>query len=157
MITYQRVLVPLDGSELAEEVLPLVEKLAGPVDAEVTLLRVVEPISAGEAMASAGVVTPDALLGREMDAKAYVATAARRMAAKGIRVKPRVSLGQPAEAILSAIGETGAELVAMTTHGRSGVARLLFGSVAEAVLRGSPVPVLLIRAHAPVVAAGSAR
>lgn len=152
MITYQRVLVPLDGSELAEEVLPLVEKLAGPVDAEVTLLRVVEPISPGEAMASAGVLTPDALLAREIDAKAYVATVARRLAGKGIRVKPRVSVGPAAEAILAAVGATGTDLVAMTTHGRSAVARLLFGSVAEAVLRGSPVPVLLIRAHAPVAA-----
>lgn len=157
MAQYQRVLVPLDGSELAEAVLPFVEKVAGPLDAEIVLLRVVEPLSAGEVRASAGVVAPDAYLAREWDAKEYLADIDRRLAGKGIRVLRRLQVGRAAEEILTAIEGSGADLVAMTTHGRSGVGRLLFGSVAEAVLRGSPVPVLMMRmpAHAP--AGGRAR
>ena len=65
---YERVLVPLDGSERAEAILPIVEQMAGPLDAEFVLLRVVEPISPGEAMASAGVVSPDIFALRKMAA-----------------------------------------------------------------------------------------
>jgi nucleotide-binding universal stress UspA family protein len=140
---YQRVLVPLDGSELAESILPFAEKVAGP--AELILLRVVEPLSAGEVMASAGVVTPDALLARELDAKHYLAGVEQRLKSKGLRVQRRLQLGHPAEEILATAKASGADLIAMTTHGRSGLGRLLFGSVAEAVMRASPVPVLMVR------------
>jgi nucleotide-binding universal stress UspA family protein len=141
---YQRVLVPLDGSQLAESILPLAEKVAGP-QAELVLLRVVEPLSAGEVMASAGVVTPDALLARELDAKHYLAGVESRLKSKGLRVQRRLQVGRAADEILATARAAGADLIAMTTHGRSGVTRLLFGSVAEAVLRASPIPVLMMR------------
>jgi len=142
---YTRVLVPLDGSELAEAILPFAEQVAGPLDAEVVLLRVVEPILPAEAIASAGVVTPDSLALRELDGKRYLSQVERRLSKKALRVRTRVTLGPPAEAILATARTTGADLIAMATHGRSGLGRVLFGSVAEAVLRASPVPVLLIR------------
>jgi nucleotide-binding universal stress UspA family protein len=142
---YERVLVPLDGSEQAEAILPLIEQMAGPLDAEFILLRVVGPISPGEAMASAGVVSPDAFLARELDAKRYLNEVERRLSKKGLRVRAQVALGPPAEEILAAAKATGADLIAMATHARSAVGRILFGSVAEAVLHTSPVPVLMIR------------
>ncbi len=145
---YARVLVPLDGSEQAEAILPFVEKVAGPLDAEVVLLRVIEWPSAGEVMASAGIVAPDALLVQELEAKQYLATLERRLVQKGLRVQRRLQLGRAADEIVAVAAAAGADLIAMTTHGRSGVGRLLFGSVAEAVLRASPVPVLLFRATA---------
>ncbi len=150
---YKRLLVPLDGSELAEAILPFAEQVAGPLDAELVLLQVVELMSPIEAIASAGVVTPDTLALREMDAKRYLVAIEQRLSKKGLRVHTRVALGPPAEAILAGVRATGADLVAMATHGRSGLGRVLLGSVADAVLRASPVPVLLIRMTAKSVAA----
>jgi nucleotide-binding universal stress UspA family protein len=155
---YERVLVPLDGSELAEAILPFVEQVAGPLDAEVVLLRVIEPPSPVELMASAGVVAPDIFTLRDMDAKTYLSAVERRLSKKGLRARTRVTLGgPPAEEILAAIKATSADLVAMATHGRSGLGRALFGSVAESVLRASPVPVLLIRMTAKSDAAPGPR
>ena len=148
---YERVLVPLDGSELAEAILPFAEQVAGPLDAELVLLRVVELMSTIEAIASAGVVTPDTLALREMDAKRYLLEIEQRLAKKGLRVHTRVAFGPPAEEILASARAAGAGLIAMATHGRSGLGRVLWGSVAEAVLRASSVPVLLIRMTAESV------
>jgi nucleotide-binding universal stress UspA family protein len=141
---YERLLVPLDGSEPAEAILPFVEQVAGPLDSEVVLFRVVEPISPAEAL-TAGVVTPDTLALREMDAKRYLSEVERRLSKRRLRLRTLVGLGPPAEEILAAAKATGADLIAMATHGRSGLGRVLFGSVAEAVLRASSVPVLVIR------------
>ena len=105
---YTRVLVPLDGSELAEAILPFAEQVAGPLDAEVVLLRVVEPILPAEAIASAGVVTPDSLALRELDGKRYLSEVERRLSKKALRVRTRVTLGPPAEAILATARTTGA-------------------------------------------------
>jgi nucleotide-binding universal stress UspA family protein len=155
---YERVLVPLDGSEIAEAILPFAEKLAGPVDAEAMLVRVVEPLSAGEAFAAGGVVAPDTLFLRQLEAKEYLARVERRLANKGIRVRTDLRSGTPAAEIVAAATSWGADLIAMATHGRGGLGRLLFGSVAEAVLRAAPVPVLMIRTTAKVsVPAGEAR
>jgi nucleotide-binding universal stress UspA family protein len=138
-------LVPLDGSDLAETILPLVEQVAGPLEAEVILLRVVEPVSTAAALVSAGVVSPDTLARHELEAKRYLAQMEPRLAKKGLRVRTQVANGPPAKEILVAAQAISADLIAMVTHGRSGLGRVLLGSVAEAVLRASPVPVLLIR------------
>jgi nucleotide-binding universal stress UspA family protein len=146
---YKRILVPLDGSEVAETILPFAVQVAGPLDAEVVLFRVIEPISPVEVVASAGVVAPDTFTLRDMDAKRYLSDVERRLSKKGLRVRTRVALGgPPAEAILAAVQAINADLIAMTTHGRSGLGRALFGSVAESVLRASAVPVLLVRTPA---------
>lgn len=140
---YERVLVPLDGSEVAEAIVPFIEQVAGPLEAEVVLLRVVEPMSPAEAMASVDVGAP--LAAREDNARRYLSELERRLSNKGLRLRTRVAFGSPAEEILAAAKATGADLVAMATHGRSGLGRVLFGSVAEAVLQTSVVPVLVIR------------
>jgi nucleotide-binding universal stress UspA family protein len=142
---YDRVLVSLDGSDLAEAILPFAEQLAGPLDAELILLRVVEPVSTAEALASGGYVSPESFTLRDLEAKRYLAGVKARLSKKGLRTRALTVLGAPAEEILAVVKHTGANLVAMTTHGRSGLGRALFGSVAERVLRESPVPVLLMR------------
>jgi nucleotide-binding universal stress UspA family protein len=142
---YERVLVPLDGSKGAEAVLPLIEQMAGPLDAEFVLLRVVGPVSPVEAIASAGVVAPDSFALRELEAKQYLHGVERLLSKKGLRARTRVAFGAPTEEILAAAKATGADLIAVATHARSGMGRLVFGSVAEAVLHASPVPVLMIR------------
>jgi nucleotide-binding universal stress UspA family protein len=142
----KRILVPLDGSATAEAVLPAVLGVAGPLGAELTLLRVVEPVSAVEAIAAAGVVAPDAFLLRELEAKEYLARAWDRVARSGVAARTELRTGQPATEILSAAAEGGADLIAMSSHGRTGVARAFLGSVAQQVLARSPVPVLFVRA-----------
>jgi nucleotide-binding universal stress UspA family protein len=96
-------------------------------------------------MASAGVVAPDTYALREMDAKRYLVEVERRLSKNGLRVQRRIALGPPVEEILAAAKASGADLIAMATHARSALGRLVFGSVAEAVLHASPVPVLMIR------------
>jgi len=153
---YERVLIPLDGSELAETILPFAERIAGPLDAEVLLLSVVEPMSAVAGLAGGAVVGPDALFLRQMEAKKYLGEVAARLEAKGLRVRTLLGLGMPAGEIVEFAKAERADLIAMTTHGRSGLRRVVFGSVAEAVLRTAPVPVLMIRMTAKAVASTEA-
>jgi nucleotide-binding universal stress UspA family protein len=153
---YKRALVPLDGSVVAETVIPFLLEIAGPLDMEVVLLRVNQPV-APIVIEGARSVQVEDLEARRIDAEEYLAPIAVELRAKGIRVDTRVHRGLPAEEIAAAAKEEGADLIAMSTHGRSGLGRLLFGSVAEAVLRHSDVPVFLMRASEAQVAARAAR
>jgi len=74
-----------------------------------------------------------------------------------VRVEGRVRRGNPADEIVAAARETGADIIAMSTHGRGGLGRLVFGSVAQAVLRHVDIPVLLMRATEAQVAKRGAR
>jgi nucleotide-binding universal stress UspA family protein len=149
---YKRVLVPLDGSPLAEAILPFLLEIAGPLDMHLTLLRVVEPIPPSVTEASSRVVVED-VEGRRREAEGYLQTVAKTIEARGLVARCEVRRGQPAHEILEAAKAAGADLIAMGTHGRSGLGRLLFGSVAEAVLRHADVPVFLMRQTAARTAA----
>lgn len=149
---YERVLVPLDGSELAETILPFAERIAGPLGAEVVLLTVVEPLSAITGLATGGVDRPDALFLRQLEARTHLTETAKPLEARGLRVRTLLGLGVPAVEIVESARAVGADLIAMTTHGRSGLRRAVFGSVAEEVLRAASVPVLMIRMPAPAPA-----
>jgi nucleotide-binding universal stress UspA family protein len=140
---YKRVLVPVDGSETAEAILPFILEIAGPLDLEIVLLRVHQPTPPMtiEGSTFLRVEGPEA----QAACEAYVAGLAAEMRTKGVRVNTRVRRGQPVDEILAAAREEAADLVAMTTHGRTGPARLLFGSVAEGVLRHADIPVFLMR------------
>jgi nucleotide-binding universal stress UspA family protein len=128
---YSRILVPLDGTASAEGILPFAERIAGPVDAEVVLLQVVEPLSAAEIVASAGVTGVDTLHLRELEGKRYLATIADRLGDKGLRTRSILRLGSAAPEILAAISDEKIDLVAMATHARTGLGRLVLGSVAR--------------------------
>jgi nucleotide-binding universal stress UspA family protein len=131
-----RVLVPLDGSALSEEILPVVRGLPDP---EVLLVRVVEAHGEGKEPEGARMLASAA----ERD----LAWIAERLRSDGVRVGAVVTRhGQAAAQILGAATDLGASLIAMTTHGRSGFDRLVLGSVAEKVIRKSPLPVLALRA-----------
>ena len=153
---YERVLIPLDGSELAETILPFAEQVAGPLDAEVVLLQVVEPPSPIAGLGTGGIVSPDALYLRQVEAKRYLDAVAGRLQGKGLRVRTVLGLGTPASEIAATARAECADLIAMTTHGRSGVKRAIFGSVAEEVLRSADIPVLAIRKPAPITAPAEA-
>lgn len=139
---YERILVALDGSERAERVLPYVAPLADKFGASVTLLRATTSVG----MVVAGDIDPTPLLEAErQEATAYLAALAARLAEVGLTVSTASPEGPAADALVEHARRTGADLIALTTHGRGGLGRLLFGSVADAVLRHAPCPVLLVR------------
>lgn len=147
---YKKILVPLDRSAGAEAALPVAADLARADQAVIRLLHVAPPPTA--IVAEGRVI---AYADQESERlqhiwEVYLREAARQLA--GVRVEYAVRFGEPAEEILEAARESGADLIAMATHGRSGVVRLMLGSVAEAVLRRSEVPVVLVR-HGLAVAA----
>ena len=141
---YKRVLIPVDGSEIAESILPFILDIAGPLDLEVVLLQVNRPMPPYAIEGTRHVDLED-VEGRREAALAYLGGLAAEMKAKGITVETRVRRGEPVAEILAAARDDDADLIAMTTHGRTGPARLLFGSVAEGVLRHASVPVFLMR------------
>jgi nucleotide-binding universal stress UspA family protein len=140
---YRRVLVPLDGSAIAEGALSFIRQVAGPLDLDVTLLCVVVPSPPG--VVEGGPVIVDDAAQLQAKAEAYLAPLAAELRAGGVRVATEVRRGDPVIEILAGAREMRADLIAMTTHGRTGFGRLLLGSVAEAVLRQSGVPVILMR------------
>jgi nucleotide-binding universal stress UspA family protein len=141
---YKRVLIPVDGSEVAESILPFILQIAGPLDLDVILLRVNRPIPP-MAIEGTRYFDVDDVAARREDAEAYLGRLGAEMRNSGVRAHTRVRRGEPVEEILAAAREEAVDLIAMTTHGRTGPARLLWGSVAEGVLRHAPVPVFLLR------------
>lgn len=131
-----KVLVPLDGSPLSDTLLAHVRPLLEPTAPEVHLLRVLDASTPAE----------DAAARRQLEA-----------AAAGTGAKVHIAHGPPAQRILENAEALGADLIAMATHGRSGVARWVRGSVAEEVLRGAPVPVYLATPEAMNAVSGDAR
>ena len=135
----ERVLVPLDGSDLAAAILPQVRRILFYKDAEIILVQgVYVPANAG----AEAVELPDIL--RAQAAK-YLDGVAQTLSSQGARVRTVARIGDAAEVVLDVAAEEKASMIAMSTHGRSGIARWVRGSVAEKVLRASRVPVLAVR------------
>ena len=152
---YKRALIPLDGSMVAESIIPFILEIAGPLDMEVALVRVLVPVPPMALEGTRHVVIEDVAKLRA-EAEEYLASIAAQLRAKGVRVTTAVRRGEPVAEILAGAREVDADLIAMTTHGRSGLSRLLFGSVAAAVLSQAEVPVFLMRQTAAQVAARAA-
>jgi nucleotide-binding universal stress UspA family protein len=150
---YRRILVALDGSEVAERILPHVEALAEKFGSALTLLRatpgmgeVVAATGAGGGPMDGEVVDPTPIIEAErQEAAAYLDAAAADLRGKGLTVDCDQPEGPAGELVVERARRLGADLIAMTTHGRGGLERLVFGSVADAVLRNAPCPVLLVR------------
>lgn len=124
-IPFRRVLVPLDGSEASRAVLPGAERFARLFESELLLLT----------------VETDDAPGAAEDARAT----AERLKKEGVKAATLHLKGDPASEILDAAEAENADLIAMATHGRSGVSRWVFGSVTERVLRESTIPLLVVR------------
>lgn len=144
---FRKILVPLDGSPLAESILPHVVSLAGCEGGEALLLRVhvLPTFQYGMTDLAAYPVTPAEEDADRTAALEYLQGVAERLGAMGVRARALVRDGSVAECILQTAETEGVELIAMSTHGRSGIARWLIGSDANKVMRGAGVPVLLIR------------
>jgi nucleotide-binding universal stress UspA family protein len=141
----EKILVPLDGSELSERILLDVERLARKLDAEIHVLRVLQPVVAS-GMGEAVLVLPPE------DPMPYLRSVVRRLKEAGLKASAVALEGPAADSILRYATESGATLLCMATHGRSGLVRFLLGSVAEEVVRKAPCPVLLRRSVAAVPA-----
>ncbi len=141
-----RILVPLDGSALAEAILSQVIELAMLRRSEIVLLRV--------ALAHATLVSdPVAAQVRVIEeAQAYLAGIEANLVAQGLAIKSVVRYGHAADEILDHARTGDVAMIAMSTHGRGGIRRWALGSVAETVVRHAPVPVLLVRATGPAAA-----
>jgi nucleotide-binding universal stress UspA family protein len=138
---YHSILVPLDGSILAEAILPEVEELAALLNARLNLIRV------SSAHVLPGVDPTDAQVRVVRHAQAYLEKFSEQLSTKNIDTEIHTPYGNPAEKILEVCRRHDIDLIAMSTHGRSGIGRWLLGSVAEKVVRYSEKPVLLLRAH----------
>jgi len=143
---YEKILVPLDSSELAECALPEIKKLiAEGFPREIILLSVVSvpTLTVGE-----GVDYPALRNSRFEKFREYLEGVRKRIAAEGITVKTEIHEGDPAHAINQYVKNNAVDLIVIATHGYSGMKRLMFGSVALRVLHDAQVPVLLIRPEA---------
>ncbi len=136
---FKKILVPLDGSKLAEQILPRVEQLVEFCKAEITLLQVVMSykVNPQEEKEERAQLT--------QTAQAYLDTVAARFQKKDIPTRPVVTFGKDAVQICDYAKENKFDLIAMASHGRGGLTRWALGSVADKVLSCSDVPVMLIR------------
>jgi nucleotide-binding universal stress UspA family protein len=151
----ETVIVPLDGSQLAESALPLAREIQDKFAAKLVLLRAVESL---QGVPSAGLLDPPAAVASEIeltqkvqdaaseDAAAYLQAVVRQLAPA--TMETLVMADQPADAIVQTAAERPNALIVMSSRGRSGLSRLVFGSVAEAVLRNSTAPVLVVKSPA---------
>jgi nucleotide-binding universal stress UspA family protein len=165
---FKKVLVPLDGSELAEAVLPYVEDLGKRCAAEIILLQVVAtppdrttaiyqpprgdmpmqplPDSADDVViAQHPIYREQEMASLRAEAERSLVGAKERLSEAGLKARVEVLFGRPAEKIVEYALKEKVDLIAMATHGRSGFGRWVFGSVAEKVLRAVALPILLIR------------
>lgn len=147
---YNTILIPLDGSRRAEAILPHVEQIARWSNAGLVFMRVLEP---NPIIVDPYDPQPVFPLHEEMEKQAaevdtYLAGIAGEMRAKGITVERKVVRGPIVESILNVADDVNADLIAMASHGRSGLARVFYGSVAAGVLQRINRPLLLIRSRA---------
>jgi nucleotide-binding universal stress UspA family protein len=152
---YKNILVPLDGSELAECVLPHVESIAKGCETQsVVFLRVVEPLPMPSGYDGATYFTKEDIKKATADARASAEKYLKDLVAKtnynGVKIQPHLVVGierkNVAEEVAEYATKNGIDLIVMSTHGRSGISRWAWGSVADRILRSACVPVLMVRA-----------
>jgi len=147
---FRHVLIPLDGSALAEQVLGHAVVLSTLMQADYTLLRVIDPLIPTSYPPTKYSFSVDQQRREQLqaEAQAYLDRVAERLRAQSLEVQTKVvTHHHPAVAILEEAEKHGFDLIGMETHGWGGLTRLLIGSVADKVLRGASIPVLLHRPH----------
>ena len=149
---YKKILIPLDGSKLAEAALPHAEELAkGCGTEEIILVSVTERVQGYRAFEDPSLplgqrLVPESSGKKEKPAQKYLDRIAKGLQAKGIKADAEVLIGDPASEIISYASHPGCDIIVMSSHGRSGPSRWAYGSVADKVFRATCVPVLMVRA-----------
>ncbi len=143
----KKILVPLDGSDVAMTILPVIEAFAKTMGASLVLYHSVAPLSAYPGFEAAGAAAlGDAVEEMQKQAREILARAAEGVTSLGVEVTTVVSLGAAVDGTLQAVDELDVDLIAIATNGRSGLGRVVLGSVADGVIRRSAdVPCLVIR------------
>jgi nucleotide-binding universal stress UspA family protein len=145
---YNAILVPLDGSKRAEAILHHVEELAQRCDARVVFLEVVEPVPFLVGLEASEVALKQLdLEQRAKKAESYLAALQGEFREKGIDARTCIAHGPVVEAILETAESEGVDLIALASHGRTGLSRVFYGSVAAGVLHRVDRPLLLIRSR----------
>jgi nucleotide-binding universal stress UspA family protein len=146
---YDTIVVPLDGSKRAEAIVPHVVELAQCHGAAVVLLHVVEPLPLFAGPEAAYPILDQGEHERRVEqARAYLAAQAQGIQEQGIEARVRVTHGPIVQTIIDVAEQERADLIAMASQGRSGLARVFYGSVAAGVLQRIDRPLLLIRSEA---------
>ncbi|HEU5103350.1 MAG TPA: universal stress protein, partial [Roseiflexaceae bacterium] len=154
---FEHILVPLDGSPLAEEILEPALALGGLVAARYTLIQAINPPVVGYAPGAIAVAPDERMLEQwRAEAQMYLEHVAAGMRGRGYQVATQVGIAPPATAILDYARDHSVDLIALATHGRGGLTRLLLGSVADKVVHGAGMPVLIQRPRAERDARASA-
>ena len=145
---YKCIVVPLDGSGRAEKILPHVVSLAQCYGARVTFLQVIEltPLLVVDYGLPGGVL-PELIEQTKTEAETYLASWKDKFTEKGIETSVRVEQGPIVESIIKVAEEEGADLIAMASHGRTGLSHVFYGSVASGVLSRVERPLLLVRSR----------
>jgi nucleotide-binding universal stress UspA family protein len=144
---YQTILVPLDGSERAERILRHVEEVAQRYGATVILIQVVEPVPHSTGLEKTYVVLREEYERRTRQAKLYLADVQEKLGEKAIQAQAHVLHGSVVDQITAYAERGDVDLIAMASHGRSGLSRVFYGSVAAGVLHRVSQPLLLIRSR----------
>jgi nucleotide-binding universal stress UspA family protein len=145
---YDTILVPLDGSKRAEAILPHAEHLAHRFDASVVFLQVIEPVPLLVGLRGAEVGLEQLELGRRMkEAQSYLAARQGEFREKGIEARTLVDYGTVVNTIIETAKSEDADLIALASHGRTGLSRVYYGSVAAGVLHRVDRPLLLVRSR----------
>ena len=146
----KRILLPLDGSEMGEMVIPHVEALAGALGAEVILLHILEIPAAGALVSGTQLAnmssTPEAEERRVASALRYLDGLEKALGERGLSTSSVINSGSAADEIIRYAQKNAVDLIAMSTHGRSGIGRWVFGSVTQKVLHAGNTAVLTVRA-----------
>jgi nucleotide-binding universal stress UspA family protein len=154
---YRRIVVPLDGSAFAEQALEHAQRVAQPGQSEIHLLSVA-PLLEDQGLAVVDLypvyVYRDYLIDHKLEMEritqeltGYLEQISRQVQAAGYKTVTAIRFGHPADEIIAYAGQQSCDLIVMSTHGRSGIGRWVYGSVADKVLRSSTTPVLLVRAR----------
>jgi nucleotide-binding universal stress UspA family protein len=143
----RRILVPLDGSKMAEQVLPAVTPIAKALGCEMTLFQVPIVYTSGSLIGEWYLPLPGNFETVDQDARGYLDRLASDLREQGIGMSTATWVGPVAESIIEYAEANGTDLIAMCTHGRTGLARWALGSVADRVLRAGDTPILLVRAQ----------
>ena len=151
---FSTIVVPLDGSDAAAAALPVAREMARRFDARLHLVQVVDTGAAALALganAAAGALTDPSAITGQVDArvevaKSYLSAVAEQLVDAGLSADYNVQGGSAGNGIIAAAAETGADLIVMSSHGHTGLGRLLLGSVTDHVVRNATTPVVVVRA-----------
>jgi len=146
----RKTLVPLDGSQTGEAIIPYVRELASKLKGEVVLFQTIQPLYNVVVTVEGAIYvpyTPEEMKSMVTTAEGYLQKVSGSLSRQGVEATSKVTIGSAADEIIRFADETHADLVAMSTHGRSGIDRWAFGSVADKVLHAGNTPILLVRAE----------